>query len=128
MLPEDGYSKYMYLGQLSIGTQAVHYFEKGIAIMEKELSLNDDVELRRQISSALCSLTEMYMTDLWWVDALVKLTTGIVTNKMQNQGVKHIAIERYKWTQQMQKHCKHSRAFEYPNLDQMKQSNFSTTL
>jgi predicted Zn-dependent protease len=77
VLPEDGYSKYMYLGQLSIGTQAVRYFEKGIAIMEKELSLNDDAELRRQISSALCSLTEMYMTDLWCVDAVVKLTTGV---------------------------------------------------
>jgi len=72
VLPDDGYSKYMYLGQLCVGVDAVKRFERGIGIMEKELErmtqeTEESMIMRRQISSALCSLTEMYMTDLWYL-------------------------------------------------------------
>ncbi|KAI8142052.1 hypothetical protein BJV82DRAFT_517295 [Fennellomyces sp. T-0311] len=66
--PQSGYSKYMYLGQLSVEKEAIQAFEKGVNIMVTERkSLSDGTEEARDLSSkianALCSMTEIYLTD-----------------------------------------------------------------
>ncbi|KAI7854637.1 hypothetical protein BDC45DRAFT_507776 [Circinella umbellata] len=66
--PDSGYSKYMYLGQLSIEKEAIEAFEKGVNIMvdERRKLANDSEEARdlsSKIASALCSMTEIYLTD-----------------------------------------------------------------
>ncbi|KAJ1680084.1 hypothetical protein EV182_000706 [Spiromyces aspiralis] len=66
--PDTGYIKYLYLGQLSGELEAVKYFEKGLEIMYKELEAakpgSDEArDLRRKISEAHISITEIYLTD-----------------------------------------------------------------
>ncbi|CAO3633029.1 unnamed protein product [Cunninghamella blakesleeana] len=72
--PNTGSSKYMYLGQLSVEKEAILTFQKGVDIMLIELEqlhhhhqlkeLEDKKkELALKISSALCSMTEIYLTD-----------------------------------------------------------------
>lgn len=92
--PGAGASKWLYLGQLRNGSAAAEAYRRGIAILEAELrsSGTDNVRgaapakprapqharadvacvaqqrrgvARRQLSSALCSVAELYMTDLW---------------------------------------------------------------
>lgn len=74
--PDKGHSKYMYLGQLFQGAQAVECFHKGIQLMLKEneekqaqevaAACRDAEEGRseRDISRAYCSIAEIYLTDL----------------------------------------------------------------
>ncbi|KAI8622113.1 hypothetical protein BC830DRAFT_1053888, partial [Chytriomyces sp. MP71] len=64
---------YLYLGQLCLGAEAVAFYEMGIKGLEDEIEIlvasggGDEEEeinsLKRKISSALCSMTEIYMTD-----------------------------------------------------------------
>nr|XP_022313654.1 probable assembly chaperone of rpl4 [Crassostrea virginica] len=72
--PDAGHSKYMYLGQLFEGAEAIQFFQKGIELMVKEREAQSAQELAaacggdekisgRDISSAYCSLAEIYMTD-----------------------------------------------------------------
>ncbi|EXX55631.1 uncharacterized protein OCT59_019783 [Rhizophagus irregularis] len=93
--PNNGYSKYMYMGQLSCGLEAISYFQNGVNLMISEYDnssktitttttttttnsslqdLQDDEsnesnesnkqnQLNRKISNALCSMTEIYLTD-----------------------------------------------------------------
>jgi tetratricopeptide (TPR) repeat protein len=72
--PDDGFSKYMYLGQIEGGELAAKYYAKGIEIMAKDAeALADEGEmeeladLTQQISVAFCSTAELYLTDLWSV-------------------------------------------------------------
>ncbi|XP_068716062.1 uncharacterized protein [Montipora foliosa] len=67
--PEDGYSKYMNLGQLLVGQESVNAYSKGIQLM---LSNKDDTQEAAssnpyasptEISTAFCSLAEIYLTD-----------------------------------------------------------------
>lgn len=60
----------MYLGQLSVEKEAINNFQKGVDLMVKERNkLPADSEeakiLASKISSALCSMTEIYLTDCW---------------------------------------------------------------
>lgn len=60
----------MYLGQLSVEKEAINNFQKGVDLMVKERSkLSTESEeaklLGSKISSALCSMTEIYLTDCW---------------------------------------------------------------
>lgn len=69
--PNASYSKYMYLGQLSVEKEAINNFQKGVDLMVKGrngLSANSDEAkiLASKISSALCSMTEIYLTDCWY--------------------------------------------------------------
>ncbi|XP_022080015.1 probable assembly chaperone of rpl4 isoform X2 [Acanthaster planci] len=75
--PESGYSKYMYMGQLFEGEEAVQYFVKGIELMEKEREKQDkqpeaacaeedsqtDPVTDGDIARAYCSMAEIYLTD-----------------------------------------------------------------
>ena len=62
----------MYMGQMSEGLDSVRCFQQGVDLMSNELSRSrvegnsDEAKtLRRKISSALCSMTEIYLTDCW---------------------------------------------------------------
>lgn len=86
--PEVGHVKYMYLGQLSSGVEAIQYYQKGIELMtkkftefqtaqvaEKAETNKESVEAsdkskepgcdvsQRDISSAYCAIAEIFLTD-----------------------------------------------------------------
>ncbi|KAK9723041.1 hypothetical protein K7432_002197 [Basidiobolus ranarum] len=66
--PDQGYSKYMYLGQLSHELESIGFFSRGVELMGEELKTLQEnspeaLELARRISSALCSMAEIYLTD-----------------------------------------------------------------
>ena len=92
LTPNEGFSKYMCLAQLSSGQEAVNYYLKGIELMlveyekqenEKKKSNQQDkaksskhiddeededeqpVITKLDISTAYGSLAELYLTDLW---------------------------------------------------------------
>ncbi|KAA0703342.1 hypothetical protein E1301_Tti006861 [Triplophysa tibetana] len=76
--PEEGHSKYMYLGQINTGTEAVQYFSKGIELMlntmdklSNEASVcgaaafpSDGDITKKDVSVAFCSIAEIFFTDL----------------------------------------------------------------
>lgn len=70
--PNSGHAKYLYMGQLTSGEEAVGYISKGIDIMEAAVkcrvseacALLDQVTLE-DISTAYCTLAEIYLTDSW---------------------------------------------------------------
>lgn len=93
LAPNDNPEKYLNLGQLSSGKRAAEYYQRGIALLMERcqpssvnvtpesiteaLSANNHwmnapveemcdeaAQLRRQIASALCSVAELYQTDL----------------------------------------------------------------
>ena len=73
--PDTGHVKYLYLGQISEGQEAVNYFNNAIIILKSKLEsiLNnkedaDEKEIQQRsintdISNVYCSLAEIYMTD-----------------------------------------------------------------
>ncbi|KAI8910180.1 hypothetical protein EDD86DRAFT_204715 [Gorgonomyces haynaldii] len=61
-----GHSKYLNLGQLSLGKEALHFYERGLMVLVHELEMMEDEErvpFRAVYSKALCAMTEIYMTD-----------------------------------------------------------------
>ncbi|KAJ3598244.1 hypothetical protein NHX12_001755, partial [Muraenolepis orangiensis] len=80
MSPNEGHSKYMYLGQIHTGQEAVGYYTKGIeilqSVLEKEppttaldgacMPSEEDAEkpTARDVCVAYCSVAEIYLTDL----------------------------------------------------------------
>ncbi|KAI8895159.1 hypothetical protein BC833DRAFT_602241 [Globomyces pollinis-pini] len=66
--PDTCWNSYLYLGQLSILEPAVLNYETGVRILLNLIESTTDTELndsyRRHVSTALCSLTEIYMSDL----------------------------------------------------------------
>lgn len=73
MSPESGHAKYLYMGQLTSGEEAVGYLTRGIAIMEREMeerggeaaAMMEEEVTNDEISAAYCTLAEIYLTDSW---------------------------------------------------------------
>ncbi|KAL1922431.1 uncharacterized protein VTP21DRAFT_9970 [Calcarisporiella thermophila] len=66
--PNKGYSKYLYLGQLSTALESIAYYRRGVELLVEERSRmpessEEALAHARKISSALCSMTEIYLTD-----------------------------------------------------------------
>ncbi|KAG0253402.1 hypothetical protein DFQ27_007436 [Actinomortierella ambigua] len=69
--PDTGFSKYMYLGQMSEQLEAIQYFQRGVDLMMAERqAMTPDLTtgseywlLSNKISTALCSMTDIYLTD-----------------------------------------------------------------
>ena len=65
----------MYLGQLQAGAAAVQSFQRGVDLLQRhKAQLTKSKAHRReaeaidlQVSTALCSMAELYTTDLWSV-------------------------------------------------------------
>ncbi|XP_076075406.1 uncharacterized protein LOC143046239 [Mytilus galloprovincialis] len=77
--PDKGHEKYMYLGQLFEGAQAVECYQKGIELMLKEKENQQALEVAAacggpqsvtdsDISGAYSAIAELYMTDLCFED------------------------------------------------------------
>lgn len=78
--PEQGHSKYMYLGQIHTGQEAVHYYSRGLTVLLAALDQQApssgpsgakarpdeeaDVPTAKDVCSACCSIAEIYLTDL----------------------------------------------------------------
>lgn len=66
--PEEGHSKYLTMGQLFAGEESLQLYNKGIQILTSARDSEEDEgkvkELSRSLSNALCSVGELYMTDL----------------------------------------------------------------
>lgn len=76
--PEEGHSKYMYLGQIHTGMEAVQYFSKGIELMLNTMDkLSNEASAfgaaafpcqgdvtKKDVSVAFCSIAEIFFTDL----------------------------------------------------------------
>lgn len=79
--PDVGHSKYMYLGQIHTGQEAVDYYTKGIQVLLSALDKqaqatqaqaaaaappDEDAELptAKDVCVAYCSIAEIYLTDL----------------------------------------------------------------
>lgn len=77
--PDDGHSKYMYLGQIHTGKEAVDYYTRGIQVLlsalEKQETTtpagaaalpdeNSELPTAKDVSVAYCSIAEIYLTDL----------------------------------------------------------------
>ncbi|XP_041478817.1 probable assembly chaperone of rpl4 [Lytechinus variegatus] len=75
--PEEGFSKYMYMGQLHEGLEGLQFFQKGVELMIKERDGNQEETQgassslengssnvsNADISKAYCSIAEIFLTD-----------------------------------------------------------------
>lgn len=69
LAPRGAYSKWMYLGQMYEGTDAVVAYKKGVELLTAQLealpaAAPERPRLARELSDAYCAVAELYMTDL----------------------------------------------------------------
>ncbi|XP_034468230.1 probable assembly chaperone of rpl4 isoform X1 [Hippoglossus hippoglossus] len=80
--PDEGHSKYMYLGQIHTGQEAVDFYTKGIQVLlsaldkqaettqaqagatSREADEDSELPTAKDVSAAYCSIAEIYLTDL----------------------------------------------------------------
>ena len=71
--PDEGHAKYLYLGQLTSGEEAIAHLTKGIEILTHQQegvgkvggASGGGAEEQGDLSSAYCALAEVYLTDSW---------------------------------------------------------------
>ncbi|XP_051575690.1 uncharacterized protein LOC127453411 [Myxocyprinus asiaticus] len=77
--PNEGHSKYMYLGQIHTGMEAVQYFSKGTEVMLNTMDNqaneanafgaaafpSEGAVTKKDVSVAFCSIAEIFFTDLY---------------------------------------------------------------
>ncbi|KAF8937437.1 hypothetical protein EDD21DRAFT_340919 [Dissophora ornata] len=93
--PDTGYSKFMYLGQMSEQLEAISYFQHGVKLMTEErvkmpIDLTKGSEylvLSSKISSALCSMTDIYLTDCCFEPNAESQCESFLTQAMQVEPV-----------------------------------------
>jgi len=62
--PKEGHVKYLYLGQLSQGPEALKFYHQAIDIMKATVTEDESSGVgNRDISNVYCSIAELYMTD-----------------------------------------------------------------
>ncbi|XP_019729210.1 probable assembly chaperone of rpl4 [Hippocampus comes] len=97
--PDVGHSKYMYLGQLHTGQEAVDYYTKGIQVMLSALDkqaqttaqargatpVDEDPELptMKDVSMAYCSIAELYLTDLCMEEGAANKCSEFIERALQ---------------------------------------------
>ncbi|KAK3051622.1 hypothetical protein LTR09_007277 [Extremus antarcticus] len=92
-----GAEKFLWLAQLSEegGKESVQWYEKGVSALQAEIAALDDsknvvgldeetlllmrVEKKRRLANALCSIVEVYMTDLSWEDDAEARCENLIT-------------------------------------------------
>lgn len=63
--PDEGMgTKWMFLGQLRVGVDALLAYRKGLEVLENNYKLNNAEELKFQISNGYVSISELYLSDL----------------------------------------------------------------
>ncbi|KAK9460339.1 uncharacterized protein V1516DRAFT_696132 [Lipomyces oligophaga] len=82
-----GYDKYLWLGQLSGGQDAVMWFRKGCEGLRQDLSKEDipDIEragLRKKLCDALCASIEIWMTDLCMEPEAESMCEALITESL----------------------------------------------
>jgi tetratricopeptide (TPR) repeat protein len=71
--PDEGFSKYMYMGQIEGGENALQYYGKAMQIMlaqaqtlQESEQYEELAELSEEIAEAFCTTADLYLTDLWY--------------------------------------------------------------
>lgn len=87
MGPEEGPDKYLYMAQLHEGRESLGYYEKGLELLQKQLSDAPDgaeggeVALKQRLCMAHCSVAELFLTDLCYEeDAESRCQVRLETN------------------------------------------------
>ncbi|XP_073533514.1 uncharacterized protein [Phyllobates terribilis] len=91
--PEKGHAKYMCLGQIHGKEEALQYFQKGLDVMicayqsQPQVSgaanFSDEMEVTtKDLSAALCSVAEIYLTDLCMEEGAGDKCKEAITNAL----------------------------------------------
>ncbi|XP_065574049.1 uncharacterized protein LOC136036043 isoform X1 [Artemia franciscana] len=92
--PEQGYKKYFSVAQLLEGSDSVNCYLKGIEIAEKDDGASNS-GIHKEISSAYCSLSELYMTDLCFEDNAESLCEQYVKKSIELDETNPEAYQSY---------------------------------
>ncbi|KAF2154603.1 hypothetical protein K461DRAFT_284958 [Myriangium duriaei CBS 260.36] len=101
-LPDEaggGAEKFLWLAQLSTegGFDSVQWFEKGVAVLKRQIAALEGPEAKKRpedqtlalledkrlrVARALCSVAEIYMTDLSWEEDAEQRCEGLITEAL----------------------------------------------
>ncbi|KAL7753339.1 hypothetical protein RI367_001114 [Sorochytrium milnesiophthora] len=74
----------LYMGQIMEGAESVEWFRRAVALLEAKLSASpppghdERVEVTRKLADALCSVAEVYMTDLCFEPDAPQVCTDVL--------------------------------------------------